>query len=100
MAGIRTNRYTGSDSGASGLRMLELDGTPDVQPVTTIYVSIGTTQVPDESMMSENVPSQDIPSYVGEYSDTNPVEVEGNDPQPVIIHEPVFSDNSRADHTG
>jgi len=42
MAGIRTNRYTGSDSGASGLRILELDGTPDVQPVTTIYVSNGT----------------------------------------------------------
>jgi len=42
MAGIRTNRYTGSDSGGSGLRMLELDGTPDVQPVTTIYVSNGT----------------------------------------------------------
>ena len=42
MAGIRTNRYTGSDSGGSGLRILELDGSPDVQPVTTIYVSNGT----------------------------------------------------------
>ena len=42
MAGIRTNRYTGSDSGGSGLRILEIDGSPDVQPVTTIYVSNGT----------------------------------------------------------
>jgi len=57
------------------------------------------TQVPDESMMSENVPSQDIPSYVGEYSDTNPVEVEGDDPKPVIIDEPVVYDNYREDPT-
>ena len=42
MAGIRTNRYTGSDSGGSGLRILEIDGSPDGQPVTTIYVSNGT----------------------------------------------------------
>ncbi len=42
MAGIRTNRYTGSDSGGSGLRVVEIDGSPDVQPVTTIYVSNGT----------------------------------------------------------
>ena len=40
------------------------------------------TQVPDESM-SEDVPTQDIPSYVGEYSDTNPVEVVGDNPEPV-----------------
>ena len=57
------------------------------------------TQVPDESMMSEDVPSQDIPSYVGEYSDTNPIEVEGDDPQPVIIDEPVVYDNYREDPT-
>ena len=42
MGGIRTNRYTGSDSGASGLRILELDGSPDVYPVHVINVSNGT----------------------------------------------------------
>ncbi len=54
------------------------------------------TQVPDESM-SEDVPTQDIPSYVGEYSDTNPVEVEGDNPEPVMVDEPVVYDNYRED---
>jgi hypothetical protein len=55
------------------------------------------TQVPDESMMSEELPSQDVPSYVGEYSDTNPVEVVGDNPEPVMIDEPVVYDNYRED---
>ena len=52
------------------------------------------TQVPDKSMMADSVPSQDIPSYVGEYSDTNPVEVESDDPQPVMIDEAQLFDFS------
>ena len=55
------------------------------------------TQVPDESMMSEDLPAQDIPSYVGDYSDTNPVEVEGDDPEPVMVDEPLVYDNYRED---
>ena len=55
------------------------------------------TQVPDESMMAEAVPDQDVPSYIGEYSDTNPVEVEGDNPEPVMLDEPVVYDNYRED---
>ena len=55
------------------------------------------TQVPDQSMMSEAVPLQDTPSYVGEYSDTNPIEVEGDNPEPLMIDEPIVYDNYRED---